>query len=83
MSSQRLTERLEVLTELMGFTPLAVLDEIVNSVNDLIYESTRFLEDTITADIEPGLEVEQVRLDMNVLYFRILPFIPASRIMVS
>ncbi|ORY01219.1 Mis12-domain-containing protein [Basidiobolus meristosporus CBS 931.73] len=49
----------ELVTEHLGFLPLAFVDDVINSVNELIYQATSSLERFVESELGANEHVEQ------------------------
>ncbi|RKP34092.1 centromere protein Mis12, partial [Dimargaris cristalligena] len=49
----------ELIIEHFGFTPLSCIDDIINAVNDILYQATSSLERFITKEMGECPEAEQ------------------------
>lgn len=50
----------QILTEHLGFTPISLVDDIINCVNDYLYECTESLDKYVSRVYGTGEDVEQV-----------------------
>ena len=55
-----ITCQMELLTEYFGFSPIDFVDDIINTVNDLLYKAMDELEKIISPEIQENELVEKV-----------------------
>ncbi|CAG8727162.1 1152_t:CDS:2, partial [Racocetra fulgida] len=51
---------IETLVEHFGFTPISAIDDVINSVNDLLYTAIMGLEQFVLSELNSSEEVDQV-----------------------
>jgi hypothetical protein len=52
----------ETLVEHFGFTPISFVDDVINSVNDLVYQAIASVEEFVIKEIGPSEQTNQVIL---------------------
>ena len=52
----------EAVVEVLGFVPISFVDEVINSVNDVIYRAIDTLESYVAEHLDPD-EAEQVKIN--------------------
>jgi hypothetical protein len=67
----------EIITEHFGFLPISFVDDIINSINELIYIAIAGIDNFVNSELKNKEEVEQVHVKIkiyNSLFVRITFF---------